>query len=315
MKQRLYLCLALLMLPLFPRAGWADSSALIIQGVAGSDDLEKKFTKWGTGTRDVFVEDLGFSKDRVIFLSGDGTRKAAIEEAFAQLKKQIKPQDNFVLVLIGHGSFDADYKLNIMGADLTGKEYSALIDSINPGRTIIISSTASSGGIFETLSGKNRVLIAASRSGEKEDTVFYEHFLTGLKGVAADADKDKKVSVWEAFRYATAGVERFYKEQTRLLTEHAGLSAAGAPQVAPSVADQDAPVLARVTALNADRAVTVADPKLQALLNERKAIDLKIETLRLDKNLLPEAEYEKRLEELILELARKNQEIQEQQKK
>jgi len=51
------------------------------------------------------------------------------------------------------------------------------------------------------------------------------------------------------------------------------------------------------------------------LLNERKAIDQKIETLRLDKNLLPEAEYEKRLEELVLELARKNQEIQEQQKK
>ena len=55
MKQRLYLCLALLMLPLFPKAGWADSSALIIQGVAGSDDHEKKFTKWGTGTRDALV--------------------------------------------------------------------------------------------------------------------------------------------------------------------------------------------------------------------------------------------------------------------
>ena len=51
------------------------------------------------------------------------------------------------------------------------------------------------------------------------------------------------------------------------------------------------------------------------MLNEQKAIDQKIEALRLDKNLLPEAEYEKRLEELILELARKNQEIQEQEKK
>ena len=56
------------------------------------------------------------AKDRVILLTGDGTKKAAIEKAFAQLKKQVKPQDNFVLFLIGHGSFDADYKLNIMGA-------------------------------------------------------------------------------------------------------------------------------------------------------------------------------------------------------
>ena len=316
MKLRFYLCLAILLLPLFSMAAWADSSALIIQGVAGSDDLEKKFTKWATGTRDALVEDLGFAKERVLLLAGDGTRKPSIEEAFNQLKKQIKPQqDNFLLVLIGHGNFDTDYKLNIMGADLTGKEYSALIDSLNPNRTIIISSTASSGGIFDTMNGKNRVIIAASRSGEKEDTIFYEHFLAGLKGAAADEDKDKKVSVWEAFKYATAGVERFYKEQTRILTEHAGLAAAGNAAVASSVAEQDAPVLARVTSLSAERAVTVADPKLQALLNERKSIEQRIETLRLDKNLLPEAEYEKRLEDLVLQLARKNQEIQEQQKR
>jgi hypothetical protein len=169
--------------------------------------------------------------------------------------------------------------------------------------------------MFETMSGKNRIIIAASRSGEKEDTIFYEHFLAGLKSAAADEDKDTKISVWEAFKYATAGVDRFYKEQTRLLTEHAGLSAAGAAQVNASAADQDAPVLARVTSLNPERTITVADPRLQALLNEKKAIEQKIETLRLDKNILPEAEYEKRLEELVLQLARKNQEIQEQQKK
>jgi hypothetical protein len=312
MKHRFYLCLIAL---LFPAFAWADSSALIIQGIAGSEQLEKKFTKWGTDTRDILVKEMGFSADRVLLLSGDSTRKDSITKAFQQLKQQIKPDDNFLIVFLGHGSFDTDYKLNIMGADLTGTEYSKLIDSLNAGRVIIISSTPSSGGMFETMAGKNRVIVAASRSGEREDTIFYEHFLLGLKGVAADEDKDNKVSVWEAFKYATSGVERFYKEKTRLMTEHAGLSAAGAPQVAASAADQDAPVLARVTSLNAERAVTVADPRLQALLNEKKAIEQRIEDLRLDRNLLPEAEYEKRLEELILQLARKNQEIQEQQKK
>jgi hypothetical protein len=312
MKQRFYLCLAIL---LFPVMALADSSALIIQGSPGSEDHEKKFTKWATETRDVLIADLGFAKDRVVLLSGEATRKASVEQAFGRIKQQIKPQDNFLLILIGHGSFDTDYKLNIFGEDLKGKDYGFLIDSLGATRTIIVSSTPSSGGMFETMSGKNRVVLAASRSGEKEDTVFYEHFLAGLKGNAADEDKDKKVSAWEAFKYASAGVERYYKEKTILLTEHAGLSGNGAPQVASSVAEQDAPVLARVTALNADRAVVVADSRLQALLNERKTIDQKIETLRLDKNILPEAEYEKRLEALILELARKNQEIQEQQKK
>ena len=312
MKRHFYYCLVIL---LFPALAWADMSALIIQGVGGSEQIEKKLEKWGTSTRDVLVQDLGFAKDRVILLAGDSTRKATVEQAFAQLKQQIKKEDNFLLIFIGHGSFDTDYKLNIMGPDITGKEYGALIDSLGANRSVVVSSTASSGGMFDTMSGKNRVLVAATRSGEKEDTVFYEHFLTGLKGLAADEDKDKKVSVWEAFKYATAGVERFYKEQTRIMTEHAGLSAGGAAQVAATAAEQDAPVLARVTSLSADRAVTVSDPKLQVLLNERKSIEQEIEKHRLDKNLLSEAEYEKRLEELIVRLARKNQEIQEQQKK
>lgn len=312
MKYRFYLCLAVL---LFPVIGWANSSALIIQGIAGSDDLEKKFTKWSTSTRDMFVQELGFAQDRVVLLSGDGARKESITKAFEQLKQKTKPEDTLLLILIGHGSFDADYKLNIPGPDLTGMEYSKLIDSLNPARAVIVSSTSSSGGMFETMAGKNRIIVAASRSGEKEDTIFYEHFLTGLKGLAADEDKDQKISIWEAFKYATAGVERFYKEKTRLLTEHAGLVAGSAPQVNGSASDQDAPALARLTTINSDRAVTASDPKLQALLNEKRAIEQEIEKLRLDKNLLPEAEYDKRLEDLVLQLARKNQAIQEQQKK
>jgi hypothetical protein len=312
MKQGFYLCLVTL---LFPVMAWADTSALIIQGAGGAEQFEKKFEKWGTSTRDVLVQDLGYAKERVILLTGEATRKASVEQAFGQLKQQIKKDDNFLLVLIGHGSFDTDYKLNILGPDLTGKEYNALIESLGAARVIVVSSTASSGGMFETMAGKNRVIVAASRSGEKEETIFYDHFLAGLKGVAADEDKDKKISVWEAFKYAASGVERFYKEQTRIMTEHAGLSAAGAPQVAATVADQEAPVLARVTSLSADRAITVADPKLQVLLNEKKSIEQDIEKHRLDRNLLSEKDYQDRLQELILALAKKNQEIQEQQKK
>ena len=132
MKQRLYLCLVLLMLPLFPRARWADSSALIIQGVAGSERSREEVHEMGNGNSGRSCR--GSRDSPRIALSSFrrwNPRKPPIEEAFAQLKKQIKPQDNFVLVLIGHGSFDTDYKLNIMGADLTGKEYSALIDSLN----------------------------------------------------------------------------------------------------------------------------------------------------------------------------------------
>src|SRR5688572_33187355 len=102
MKFRFYYCLVIL---LFPALAWADMSALIIQGVGGSETIEKKLEKWGTSTRDVLVQDLGFAKDRVILLAGDSTRKASVEQAFTQLKQQIKKDDNFLLILkIGRAS-------------------------------------------------------------------------------------------------------------------------------------------------------------------------------------------------------------------
>lgn len=309
---KLHICLVIL---LFPALAFADSSAIIIQGIAPSDEFDAKFSKWATGTQAALVQDLGFSKDRVILLTGEGTRKASIEKAFEQMKQQVKPGDTFLLFLIGSGAYDTDYKLSIMGQDLTGTEYGNMIDSLNPARSIVVSGTDSSGGLFDKISSRNRVIVASSRSGEKEPAVFYEYFLQGLKGIAADEDKDKKVSIWEAFKYATAGVERFFKEQTRIQTEHAGLAANGAPQVAATINEQEAPVLARVTSFNADRPIIVSDPRLQALLNEKKAIEQKVEALRLQKGLLSEAEYEKRLEDLVLELVRKNQQIQEQEKK
>ena len=309
---RLKICLAIL---LFPAIALADSSAIIIQGLGPSDEYDKKFTKWAAETQTALVQDLGFAKDHVILLSGDNTKKASIEKAFEQMKAQVKPADTFILFLIGSGAYDTDYKLSIMGQDLTGTEYGKLIDSLNPARSVVVSGSDSSGGLFDKISAKNRIIVASSCATEKEPAVFYEYFVQGLKGLAADEDKDRKVSIWEAFKYATAGVERFFKEQTRIQTEHGSVAANGEKQVAANVADQEAPVLARVTAFNADRPVVVADPKLQALLNEKKAIEQKVENLRLQKSLIPEAEYDKRLEDLILELTRKNQQIQEQEKK
>lgn len=300
---------------LAPLSAQADSSALIIQGIAGSEEQEAKFGKWSAETLVVLTKEMGFATDRVLHLSGSESTKAGVEKAFAQLRTQLKAQDTLLVVMIGQGSFDTDYKLAISGPDLTGAEYNKLLGTLTVGRVIIVSSTPSSGGMFQSLTARNRVLIAASRSGEREDTVFYEHFLNGLKGAAADSDKDQRVSAWEAFRYAAAGIERFYKEQGRLMTEHAAMVSDGAAQVTAAVADQEAPVMARVAVLNADRPVVVADARLQVLLNEKKEIEQKLEMLRLNKGVLLEPEYERQLEELILQLARKNEQIREQEKR
>ena len=303
---------AVAVLVVLPTLAMADSSALILKGVAGSPEHEEKFEKWTTGTAKALVDKFGFSADRVIVLSDKRTAQAEIQKTFATLKQQLKPADTLFLFLIGHGSADnAQYKFNISGPDFTADDYNKLLSTVSVGRVVIVAATPSSGASLEKFGGKNRVIVTATRSGQEgNDIVFYEYFLEALQSASADEDKDQKVSVWEAFKYAVAGTERFYKEEGRLATEHPAISDNGA---ATKDFQKEPPMLARSTSFVVDRPIVSSDPKLQALLNQRKEIEQKIETHRINKNSIPAEEYDKQLENLLVQLALKNQEIRQQE--
>lgn len=298
---------------LLPTLALADSSALILRGVAGDPEHEQKFEKWTAGTAKALVDKFGFSADRVIVLTDKKTAQAEIQKAFATLKQQLKPLDTFFLFFIGHGSGeDGQYKFNISGPDYTADDYNKLLGTLSVGRVVIIAATPASGASLDKFAGKNRVVITATRSGQEgNDIVFYDYFLEALQGTAADEDKDQKVSVWEAFKYAVAGTERFYKEEGRLATEHPQISDNGTEKTDAKA--KEPPLVARSTSFVVDRPIVSSDPKMQALLNQRKELEQKIEALRLNKNSIPAPEYDKQLDELLLQLALKNQDIKQQE--
>src|SRR5215467_15259845 len=105
-RARMKLCLLVAFVFLLPVMALADSSALIIRGVAGTPEHEKKFDKWTEGTQKALVEKFGFSNDRVMILSDKKSAQAEIQKAFATVKQQLKPSDSFFLFFIGHGSGD-----------------------------------------------------------------------------------------------------------------------------------------------------------------------------------------------------------------
>src|SRR5207249_9030244 len=99
----------------------------------------------------------------------------------------------------------------------------------------------------------------------------------------------------------------FDKYQSRLTTEHPQLSDDGTDTV--DLKAKEPPIIARVTTFNVDRPVTVSDPKLQALLNENKDLEQKIEALRIAKPTMSQDDFDKQMEDLAIKLATKNQEI------
>ena len=293
---------------LIPGAAWADSAALILVGVPGSPVHETRFSEWAEATRTAMIETFGFDEQNVIVLQNREARAGDIRSTFADLGGRLTADDTFFLFFIGHGSFDGrEYKFNTMGADLTAADYNDLISSIDAGRSVIVNATNSSGAAIEPFAAEGRVIVTATRTGtERNDTIFYDYFLEALTDVASDEDKNERLSVWEVFRYATLAMERFYEEQNRLATEHPQISDNGREKT--GVDPDEMPALARLIHFNAETGIDVADPVLRTLLEERNQLESDIEALRLISDTMQVEEYEGRMEELLIELALKNQE-------
>lgn len=126
------------------------------------------------------------------------------------------------LVLIGHGTFDGqEARFNLRGPDLAEAK---LAEWLRPFRrpVVVINSASASAPFLKALSGTNRVVITATRSGSEVNyTRFGTFFARTLCSTEADLDKDGQVSLLEGFLSASHQVEEFYKLEGRLSTEHA----------------------------------------------------------------------------------------------
>src|SRR5262249_49838176 len=126
------------------------------------------------------------------------------------------------LVFIGHGTYDGKTaKFNLCGPDISADE---LATAMKPCRRplVVIQCASASGPFLKALSAPGRVVIAATRSGyEVNVTRFGDFMARAIADPTADLDKDGQTSLLEAFLMAARQVEQSYKDQGRLMTEHA----------------------------------------------------------------------------------------------
>ena len=146
---------------------------------------------------------------------------------------------------------------------------------------------------------------------ERNQTEFPSYFVQAFSEDGADADKDQRVSVLEAFTYARREVERFYEKGHLLATEHAVLddNGDGTGSSVPDPATGDGAMARRVFLgggeSTADGAAASADPRVAELRRQRRAIEEKIGALKARKDAMESAQYEDELEKLLVELARR----------
>lgn len=219
------------------------------------------------------------------------------------------------LVYIGHGTSErGTTKLNLRGVDVTTKELDQWLRLISRPMIVAVCSSSSSPFLSE-LSGRNRIVITATRSGNENNYSRFGRYLARVVGSGgADIDHDDEVSLLEAFLAAAGETEKFYREESRLATEHAIFDDNG--DKAGSGADffrgvRTAKTAAKGKAVDGDRArkiIVHSSPDAPRLspdqIKQRTEIETELEALRLRKESMRPEEYRAAVKPLLLQLAR-----------
>lgn len=300
---------------------------LIVVGLAGDPEHGKTFQAWGATLAEASAR-LGVPPERLVYLvdkptpemkrvTGAATREE-IGKAFEKLAKEAGPDDVVFVTLIGHGSFsDRTARFNLPGPDMSAADFNAMLRKLPTKQIVFVNAASSSGPFVDELSGPGRTIVTATRNGaEQYATLFGGFFVDALTSENADADKNKRVSILEAFNYAKTEVARAYEKQGLLATEHALLDDNGDKEgsQAPGVADKSGKIspdgkVAGILAFSASGAGLPSDPKLRALYEERLDLERQMENLRLLKDGMPAAQYTAELERVATALALKRREI------
>ncbi len=277
-----------------------------VAGLGGEPDYEQRFTQTAKDLDRTFRVSTGA---HVYTLIGAQATKAKLSSMLAEIARQARPEDDLVLTLIGHGSFDGvEYKFNLVGPDVSAGELATMLDRVPARRQLVVDTTSASGGAVAALERPGRAVIAATKSGtEKNATVFARYWAEALDDPGADVDKSDSISAMEALTYADKKTATFYESQKRLATEHAVFEDTGHGEAVKVSAAQgrEGALLASFTVVRIGAAqAAMNDPAKRELMAKKEELEQKIDALKYQKAAMEPGDYKKQLTDALLQLAK-----------
>lgn len=309
MRRTPWLLIATFLLAVIPLH--ASVYYVTVAGLGGEPDYEQRFTADAMELDKIFKASNGA---HVFTLTGAQATKARLSETMATIARQAKTEDDLVVTLIGHGSYDGvEYKFNLVGPDVSASELAAMCDRVPTRRQLIVNTTSASGGSVAALQKAGRGVIAATKNGtEKNATVFARYWVEALEDPTADVDKSDSISAIEALNYADKKTSAFYESQKRLATEHPVFEDTGhgeATKVSAAEGREGA-LLASVSVVRIGAAqAAMSDPTKRELMLKKEDLEQRIDALKYQKAAMEPGDYKKQLTDALLELAKVQGEI------
>lgn len=286
----------------------AQTQLVIVSGIGGEPKYTQAFGRLSSALAQAAHERAGLTDSAIVWV-GEPTAprsrwyrgastKENVERVLARLAERREIDEQVVVVLIGHGSGEGtDARVSLPGPDITAADFARLLSQFGSRRVAFINLTSASGDMLPVMAAPNRVVVTATKSAfERNESQFARFFVDAFSKDGADTDKDSRVSLLEAYRFADSEVKRFYENEGRLATEHA------------QIADEGE--LARRFFLTAGAPARAnSNARLTALYAERFALDEQIQVLKKRKAEMTADAYDRELEKLLLALAAKAREI------
>jgi hypothetical protein len=285
---------------------------LVVVGAPGTPEYQIQFKKWADRWQ------LAAEKARaevIMIGQADDAGTNDHDRLKAALDSKATGTEPLWIVLIGHGSYDGKVaKFNLRGPDVSDSEFSTWLAPIK--RPVAVIDCASASAPFlNKLSGQDRVVITATKSGSEQNFArFGEYLADAIADPLADLDKDGQVSLLEAFLVASSRTADFYKSKSRLATEHALLDDNGDHLGTPADFFQGVRAIRRAKdgatpdGLRAHQLPLIPSDRERAIPPEtrqkRNQLELALAALRDQKTSLKEDDYYAQVEPLMLELAR-----------
>ncbi len=315
-----------LLLLLVPQPGYAAASEerptiLAVVGAAGLPEYGGQFRDWANQWQAAAKKGgaeflaIGLDAPRENAPADRDRLRSLLAEQVSAAASAAPRREPLWIVLIGHGTFDGkEAKLNLRGPDVSDVELSQWLASIKR-PLVLIDCTSASGPFLSRLSGPDRVVITATRSGDEQNFAhFGEYMAKAINDDQADLDKDGQVSLLEAFLSASGRTAESYRAKSHLATEHPliddngdklGTPADWFRGVRATRRAKDGAALDGLRAHQIHLTPTENERKLSPeIRDKRDALERSIATLRDQKVKLSEDDYYTRLEALMTDLAR-----------
>ena len=206
-----------------------NTYVLIICGI--NKDPKERLAKHKavTNLRSFFLENVKLRPDRLSVLVPDKSFNVKdtktsnaenLKKTIENLSAAVQSEDRFIFYYIGQANIVAGkLRLNLPGKDITHEQLAEGINQIRASSMLLVLDCPGAGMAVKSLTGRGRIVIGACTAEQHYSTRFGEYFVPSLLESKSDTDGDGKVSLLEAFTFASKQLDDWYFRQLFLTTE------------------------------------------------------------------------------------------------